>query len=356
MIWEHGESTLDNFVTRLNNHHPSIKFTVEKSTSQISFLDTAITVREGMIETSVYSKPTDRHTYLDYTSYHPRHIKESVVFSQFLRYRRICSLPKVFHQQAIALTEHFLNCNYPYRLINKIYAKVTNIHRSRLLQYKPHKESERIPLVVTHNEQIGSFLSSVSRDWDILQLEEELRQVFPQPPVIARRQPKSLRGMLIRSTLNANTRRHHGNEKCGKSRCKVCDHMVTDEEIVVPPTNRSLKPGPYNCDSSNVIYLLLCTLCPNIQYVGQASTSFRLRFNNHKSTIRIKKTGFPVSDHFNLPGHTLSCLKFAIIHADITDLNKRLLSESELIVKLGTNVHGLNRDMGFLSDFEFYRK
>ena len=37
----------------------------------------------------------------------------------------------------------------------------------------------------------------------------------------------------------------------------------------------------FNCDSSNVVYLLECTVC-GVQYVGSTCMLLRLRFNNYK--------------------------------------------------------------------------
>ena len=45
-------------------------------------------------------------------------------------------------------------------------------------------------------------------------------------------------------------------------------------------TNKEYKINfSFNCDSSNVVYLLDCVVC-GFQYVGSTSTLFRLRFNN----------------------------------------------------------------------------
>ena len=90
MLWEHGKQELDRFFSFVNNFHDSIKFTIECSTESIPFLDVLVRINHGNLETSVYSKPTDRHAYLHFNSFHPRHIKESIVYSQLLRYRCIC--------------------------------------------------------------------------------------------------------------------------------------------------------------------------------------------------------------------------------------------------------------------------
>ena len=43
------------------------------------------------IITDLYCKPMDGHQYLHYDSCHPDHIKRSIIFSQTLQLKRICS-------------------------------------------------------------------------------------------------------------------------------------------------------------------------------------------------------------------------------------------------------------------------
>ena len=38
-IWTEGEDKLEGFLNRLNNFHPNLKFTLEKSKSSVNFLE-----------------------------------------------------------------------------------------------------------------------------------------------------------------------------------------------------------------------------------------------------------------------------------------------------------------------------
>ena len=58
MIWQHVEDELKIFLEKLNNFHPSIKFTCAYS-------------REKVID--LYVKQTDGHQYLGPSSCHPYH-------------------------------------------------------------------------------------------------------------------------------------------------------------------------------------------------------------------------------------------------------------------------------------------
>ena len=92
MIWNGSEASLLEFVAYLNSVHETIKFTFKYSASQLEFLDVlVIKDSKGYLSTDVYQKDTDTHSYLHCHSAHPKHCKKSILYSQFLRLKRICS-------------------------------------------------------------------------------------------------------------------------------------------------------------------------------------------------------------------------------------------------------------------------
>ena len=90
-IWTASEKELDAFVERLNNFHPNLKFTHERSREEINFIGVSVRVNHDEFIANIYCKPTDSHQYLHFESCHPSHTKSSIIFSQALRMRRICS-------------------------------------------------------------------------------------------------------------------------------------------------------------------------------------------------------------------------------------------------------------------------
>ena len=84
MKWTQSDEELQNFLSRANNLHPSIKFTHEISNTTISFLDTSSSLSEGVLSTDLYSKPTDTNQYLLLSSCHPPHVAKSIPYSQAL--------------------------------------------------------------------------------------------------------------------------------------------------------------------------------------------------------------------------------------------------------------------------------
>ena len=91
VIWQHGEDKIEQFHAYVNSLHPNINLTLTSSATNIPYLDVSVSLDGTNIHTSIYTKSTDRHGYLHYKSFHPMHIKKSIGYFQFIRYKRICS-------------------------------------------------------------------------------------------------------------------------------------------------------------------------------------------------------------------------------------------------------------------------
>ena len=96
LIWPHGMNSLTKFIGHLNIVHLTIKFTSDISETRISFLDLTIYIDQSKLHTRLYTKPTDRHMYLNYFSEHPMNLKKSIPYSQFLRLKKIHSQDPAF--------------------------------------------------------------------------------------------------------------------------------------------------------------------------------------------------------------------------------------------------------------------
>ena len=60
LIWNGTKTEFDNFLKKINECHPSIKFEYDMSKTEISFLDTTVFKVDNKLRTKVYVKPTDR--------------------------------------------------------------------------------------------------------------------------------------------------------------------------------------------------------------------------------------------------------------------------------------------------------
>ena len=96
-IWTVTEKELKHFFHEINKVHRTIKFDYKFSIKEINFLDLTIYKdNKGKLVTKVYTKPTDRQSYLYRTSAHPEHLKKSIPYGQALRLRKICTEEREF--------------------------------------------------------------------------------------------------------------------------------------------------------------------------------------------------------------------------------------------------------------------
>lgn len=91
VIWQHGETHLNNFLDHLNTLHPKIKFTMEVETdNQLPFLDVLVKKKsDGSLSHTVYRKSTHTDRYLNATSHHHPAQLRSVVKTLVTRSQRL---------------------------------------------------------------------------------------------------------------------------------------------------------------------------------------------------------------------------------------------------------------------------
>ncbi|OCT80588.1 hypothetical protein XELAEV_18027402mg [Xenopus laevis] len=189
-----------------------------------------------------------------YDSFHPDHTKHSIIYSQALWYNCIClDTTERNHHHLKTLKADFINRDYNPIIVDQYIHAATRIPRTHLLQYKQEPEINRVPLVVTYNPQLRT-LRKIARDLQgILHKDERLKSIFPDPPLLAFRQPPNLKSLITRSALLHPTK--NGTYPCRKKQCKTCPHILTSEKIPILDTLEEYNiHGHYNYTSSNVVY------------------------------------------------------------------------------------------------------
>ena len=119
LLWTHGPEEFQNFVHHCNNFHHSIKFTAETSSHEIPFLDVMVSIKDGSLYTDLYSKPTDSHQFLHWTSCHPKHTKSSFPYGLAFRLNRICSTPATLNTRVTELKGFLKARGYPNGTVEK---------------------------------------------------------------------------------------------------------------------------------------------------------------------------------------------------------------------------------------------
>ena len=123
-IWLHGEDSLNDFHKFANSIHQNIKVELRHSSKNIEFLDTMVILEKGKIITDLYTKPTDKHIYVDRKSSHPLSVKKSLPYGLGIRLRRICSRESDYLKRRQELKSYLRKREYSSAFIERQLVKV----------------------------------------------------------------------------------------------------------------------------------------------------------------------------------------------------------------------------------------
>ena len=371
LIWKGNLTDLIQFLDQINNLHPTIKFTYDYTcpypctypsdiqhdcfcytSRSIPFLDTLVTIKNKTIVTDVYRKPTDRCQYLLPTSNHPAHITTNIPYSLCYRLVRICSEKETLNKRFSELKQLLQNRSYNDKIIDGAISKAKLIERKEALKKKDKKISSRIPFVITYHPALPSISNILNKAWRVMIKDEHMKKVFPEPPMVAYRQPKnsSIRQMLIKSKLPTRERKSaDGMKKCNKPGCSTCPFVKEGKVVKSSANNFQVKiKTAVNCETSNLVYIISCDkpACKFIQYVGETGKKLKERFSQHLQNVKSENCTTSTGEHFNLPNHSIANMNVSIVEKCCNDSKMyRKIRESFFINKFETKHLGLNRKM-----------
>ena len=162
--------------------------------------------------------------------------------------------------------------------------------------------------------------------------------IKPEDLQITYSRSANLKDYLVKGELERN-RILVGTYPCGKIRCKTCAHITTTS--VVKKDNKKYKTqGHYTCQSSNLVYLLTCSICQS-KYIGETENTLNTRCRGHETNMRSYNDNL-VSRHFKSYNHTFDDYSILVLQPE-TDKNKRLRLEEAWMILLDTlTPNGLN--------------
>ena len=192
-----------NFISYLNDIHPSIKLTHEHSHQTVNFLDTLLHIDENRrIYTNLYEKLTDTHLYLHYTSSHHEPCKSKGPYGQYLRLRHICSKDEDFRYNSKKLTEFYIKRGYPIKRLTKHFNRANKYKQDDLLDTKPREATETPVMVTNYNPQNPDIKILIMRNWNIISNSQDCGHLFPKLPILGYRRLPNLRDLMTNAKID----------------------------------------------------------------------------------------------------------------------------------------------------------
>ena len=302
-IWTHGSDKLDEYFRFLNEFHPALKFTIERTDQTnggcIPYLDTTITVKpDGNYSTELYIKPMAAPIILHFSSAHPIQCKRSVLYSQLLRAKRIGSDKQAEERGMAKIESLFRHNGYPNKLIQTTKHKV-------LFTHKPGTAQNRNTNVHKMDRQDTTYISLPYIDDTLARRVDGALKSSGLKARIAWSSGKTLAKHVIRSALES--------PPCpaGNKKCNTCEAGLSGR-----------------CHTKDVVYKITCTLCDQTPsfYIGETKRRVRDRFNEHIRDAKNKTTNTPFGDHVTRrhPDSSITSASFEIsierVCKDVADL------------------------------------
>ena len=217
--------------------------------------------------------------------FHADHIKRTIIFSQTLWLKRICSENNDLNVRVEDLKTWFRKRGYPDYLIKE---QVEKALRPTPSDKNNSKKVNGVPVVVTYNPAFKTLFQVIRKNLQLLYTDEEAKKVFSPAPFVSFRSTRNLKSCLLKSK-NYPLERKVGSEKCKSKRCLVCLNVSETDVFQSFQTKEQYKINhQLNCNDKCLIYLLSCKAC-GLQYVGSTIDKFRLRWNNYKEFNRKAK-------------------------------------------------------------------
>ena len=321
----------------LNLYFENLKL-ILSSSNIVNFLDLNIEIDYiyGRFKISLYIKPTQSFSFLSTDSNHPKFIFKNIPLSILIRVRKNCSDLNDYFYYSNKFYINFKKRGYDIKNLTKICNTIARLDRKELLKYKKRNNYFRKDYLISNiyfDQNISNFSNILKNCFNNVKKENSL--LFDYSLKNINIMQPNLGAILIHNIYSFNF--HLKNLKyikCNNENCNVC--KFSSNSNLIKFTNNLKFPinCSSSCDSSHIIYFILCKKC-NYFYIGESSRTVKERLGEHLYYIRnfvpYVKNFKSTSIHFNLKGHELSDFSFYIISKDLNDDTYRFHLEAKLI-------------------------
>ena len=308
-VWVMGLEKLKEFLAWINSIHPNLKFTMSYSTDGTAYLDILTYIKGPKICTTLYTKPSDTHAYLQPTSCHPKHVCKNIPHGEAQRIRKICSEEDEYQENKDLMIKYFASRGYNDTYTRDQFDQLDSVDRDSLIpdleisfdMPNERPQLRRLPLVLDFHPSFAGASKSINKYKYILDLDPSLKGcIDKQKLFVTFRRCKTIGDILVHSRYPYQKfTDHKGNVNCGK--CILCKYYLSKNCKVIKScsTNQILNINQtITCQDGHVVYVISDLLC-NRQNVGSTDDNMRCRFSNHKSHIKQNRPTCRVALHYN---------------------------------------------------------
>ena len=147
-------------------------------------------------------------------------------------------------------------------VISLLLSSVPSIRSVNLLRrQKISKNEEIVPFTITHNVNNPNVFPIIEQSFDNFQYSKTMSNIFQRKKLVkSMSQAPNLGRLLCRSKFESQHKNHEV-KKCAKN-CVSCPYLLKASLYQFKRVNKSfLLKNSFNCESSNLIYVVICQGC-----------------------------------------------------------------------------------------------
>ena len=133
--------------------------------------------------------------------------------------------------------------------------RISTQSRDETLRPRRGNNEARVPFVLTYHPTNELVVKAIRYNLNILQTDETTSDIFPDPPLISYRKDRSLRQVLVKSSLPSLFEVGESSDNsvgtpCRRPRCKTCGVISPATEIKGPKSTWKLNKK-FSCTTSD---------------------------------------------------------------------------------------------------------
>lgn len=186
----------------MNRNNLNLFFTVTYDYHKVDFLEVSILKDEnGTVTSKLFRKDTAGNMLLHANSFHPKSLKKSIPFSQFLRIKSNCTTDIDFQLEADALTSRLLARGYTKSRKKKAFNHVKIIRRQDLIFNKKenNKEDNTTRIILRIRRILMKYCPILTED-------PILGNLVTKNPQITYKKAGSIDGKLVQNEYKGDSR------------------------------------------------------------------------------------------------------------------------------------------------------
>ena len=154
----------------------------------------------------------------------PYVIKKSIPYSQVLRVKRTCSTIANFNLYCSELKQIFFEKRHKSDLLDKDISTVEKLDRNEILKEKVWEKPKQIfiSLRLTCNRFCPNISKVIRKYWDLLAINESLKEIFNCHPITALRRYKNLKESIGSNKTETKQSQKRQIQKLKPHKCSPC--------------------------------------------------------------------------------------------------------------------------------------